>query len=261
MAKALNWYDSVWLDKYLSAMGMIGEIAPSKLKTFVESFDILRTDPQFAVKEVAPVFDADALSEIRRIIKAIPAETLELHEAKRFGRFVVHDNPTFTRMQGDLVGRVSELVGEPVEPSYNFLSLYEHMGVCEPHLDAPSAKWTLDICIDQSDPWPIHFSQIVPWPETRANLGDDWQSAIKNDPQLQFQSKILTPGNGIVFSGSSQWHYRDPLPNRDNRKGFCDLLFFHYIPKGAGEVLSHRNWARLFDVPELADIPGINEPA
>jgi hypothetical protein len=64
-------------------------------------------------------------------------------------------------MQRELVARVSDLVGEEVEPSYNFLSLYTRMGIFEPHLDAPSAKWTLDICIDQSEPWPIYFSQIT----------------------------------------------------------------------------------------------------
>ena len=90
------------------------------------------------------------------------------------------------------------------------------------------------------------------------NLGDDWKTAIKTSSDLAFQSKVLTPGNGIVFSGSSQWHYRDALPSTSN-SSFCDLLFFHYIPKGTAEIVRPSNWARLFDVPELANIPGIDE--
>jgi hypothetical protein len=86
----------------------------------------------------------------------------------------------------------------------------------------------------------------------------DWQASIKNASELDFQSKELAPGNGIIFSGSSQWHYRDALPAKDH-KSFCNLLFFHYIPRGASEIVDPRNWARLFGIPELADIPGINE--
>jgi hypothetical protein len=254
----LKWYDSAWLGRYLAAKVIIGKVAPHRLLEFTNSFDILRTDPAFKVKEVPAVFDAEALARIKGIIKSIPMHTMEMHEIQTFGRFVVHNHPTFTQMQQDLTGFVSALVGEEVEPGFNFLSLYTRMGICEPHLDTPLAKWTLDICIDQSEPWPIHFSQIVPWPEERVELGDDWQSAIKNSPQLAFQSKVLMPGNGIVFSGSSQWHYRDALPSTSS-KSFCDLLFFHYIPKGTAEIVKPANWAGMFDVPELAGIPGIGE--
>ncbi len=44
-----------------------------------------------------------------------------------------------------------------------------------PHMDAPDAMWTLDICLEQSEPWPISFSQPVDWPENfqvgRGRLG------------------------------------------------------------------------------------------
>ena len=182
--------------------------------------------------------------------KLDPAK-LELHEARRFGRFIVHDLPEFTRLQHQLTELVSQAAGEAVEPSYSFLSLYTKMGVCEPHLDAPSAKWTLDICIDQSEPWPIHLSQIIPWPEAFADLEDDWQASIKADPQLNFSTEVLMPGDAILFSGSSQWHYRDPLPQGEGKR-FCDLLFLHYIPKGAGEIVRPDKWAKHFGIPELA---------
>ena len=77
---------------------------------------------------------------------------------------------------------------------------------------------------------------------------------------LTFQSKVLTPGNGIVFSGSSQWHYRDALPQTSS-KGFCDLLFFHYVPKGTAEIVKPANWAGIFDIPELESILGLDETA
>lgn len=161
---------------------------------------------------------------------------------------VVHDHPPFTQIQKYFTPLASSLVGEDVEPSYNFLALYMHMGICKPHLDAPSAKWTLDICFDQSNLWPIQFGQIVPWPESPPSLDGDWRSAIKNSRMLAFQAKTLEPGDAIIFSGSSRWHYRDALlPTK--QAAFCDLYFLHYIPKGASEFVSPRNSVRHFGIP------------
>jgi hypothetical protein len=258
MTAQLRWYDSVWLGKYFAARDVIARVAPGRLAEFCESFAPLRTDPACAVKELPGLFDPPMLAAIAKTVAAIPKEKLELHELKRFGRFIVHDHPPFTELQHTLVQRVSEWAGEPVEPSYNFLSLYTKLGVCEPHLDAPSAKWTLDICIGQSEPWPIQFSQILPWPEAPLELGDDWRAEIKARPDLQYQSKTLQPGDAILFSGSSQWHYRDAIP-RGKGKQFCDLLFFHFIPAGTAELVRPGNWARLFAIPELAEIPGIDD--
>ncbi len=258
MTEQMRWYDSIWLGKYLAAKETIARVAPGRLQEFVDRFAVLRTDPAFSARHLHGVFDEAMLASIAETVKAIPREKLELHELKRFGRFIVHDHPPFTQMQRTLVDRVSGWAGEPVEPSYNFLSLYTKLGTCEPHMDAPSAKWTLDVCIGQSQPWPIQLSQIVPWPEQRQRLGADWQTELKSRPDLQYRPLTLHPGDAILFSGSSQWHYREALPRGDGKQ-FCDLLFFHFIPRGTSEIVKPGNWARLFAIPELAAIPGISE--
>ena len=252
MATGYRWYDSGWLNSYRSAKEIVASVAPHKLSEFVAAFDVLRTDPAFRTRDVQGLFGESDLKKIESVIAATPMQTLELHEMRRFGRFVIHDHPMFTEMQQELTAMMSDLVREPVEPNYNFLSMYTKMGVCEPHLDAPSAKWTLDVCIRQSEPWPIYFSQIVPWPEDNIEQGEDWQSRIKNDPNLTWEAKTLTPGNAIVFSGSSQWHYRDQLPSQSGKSGFCNLLFFHFIPEGTRDLVRPRKWAELFGIPELA---------
>ena len=258
MTEEPRWYDSVWLGKYLAAKDVIARVAPARLPEFAASFDALRTDPRFRVKSAPGLFDGGALDRIAATVAAIPREKLELHEVQRFGRFIVHDHAEFTALQQTLVDRVSDWAGEAVEASYNFLCLYSKMGICDPHLDAPSAKWTLDVCIGQSQPWPIHLSQIVPWPETGMALGDDWRSDLKGMEGLAYEPQTLMPGDAILFSGSSQWHYRDALP-RGQGKQFCDLLFFHFIPKGTAELVKPGNWARLFGIPELSKIPGIGD--
>jgi hypothetical protein len=253
-----KWYDSVWLAAYYAAKEVVAAAAPEKYEGFLAAFDILRTRPNFAAVHLHREIDPELLTRIRQISAAIPRDKYEMHELKSFGRFVVHDWPEFSALQHELTRRVSDLAGEELEPNYNFLSLYTRMGACEPHLDSPMAKWTLDICIDQSEPWPIHFSQIVPWPEQRPRLPDDWREAICENDGLRFSSAAMEPGDAILFSGSSQWHYRDLMPAGGARR-HCDLLFLHYIPSGAKEIVVPANWSRIFAIPELAAIPGILE--
>ncbi len=251
--KAMPWYDAAWLHQFIVAQKLIKQFQPSKLNDFIHAFDRLRTDPNFEVKHVKDTLKLDVLNKVKEIISLIPREDHKSHEVESFGRLIVHDQPYFTELQRAMVPFVSELAGEEVEASYNFLSLYSGFGVCEPHIDAPSAKWTLDICVDQSDEWPISFSQIIPWPDGPTYSGDDWQRQIKTSEELKFKSHTLKPNEAILFSGSSQWHYRDAMPTA-LEQGFCHLLFFHFIPVGTSEISNPANWAEIFDIPELSGL-------
>jgi len=176
---------------------------------------------------------------------------LEFHEAKGFGRFVVHDHSFFTELQQHTAPLVSEIAGERVEAAYNFLSLYSRRGVCAVHLDSPKSKWTLDLCVDQTAMWPIYLSDVQAWPDSVANeWGANWETEIKNSESLSFTPFVLQPGQALIFSGSSQWHYRDPMPGGSPEQ-FCTLLFLHYFPMGAADIVKPKNWARLFGAPEL----------
>lgn len=251
------WYDSVWLTEYAQAKAIIRLVRPEALTTFVDAFRVFYTRPDFHPRLLERPFDDNTLGEIRRVVTSLRPTDLELHEARRFRRFVVHDHPFFTELQQRTVPLVSEAVGEPVEPSYNFLSLYAAMGVCPVHMDAPSAKWTLDLCVDQSTPWPIYFSQVQQWPDLEAAAWpeEDWEEQIKRSPALHFTPHTLQPGQAVVFSGSSQWHYRDAMPAASGPQ-FCNLLFFHFIPSGTLELVRPENWARLFGIPELGQVFG-----
>jgi hypothetical protein len=249
-----RWYDSWWLAKYLEAQAILERQRPEALADFVRALEPLRTDASFRTMLLDQPFDADTLDGVRRVVKSLRPSDLELHEARAFGRFVVHDHPMFVELQRRAVPIVTEVVGEPVEASYSFLSLYSTRGVCAIHLDAPQAKWTFDLCIDQSAPWPIYFSDVRPWPdrdELSRYAGDDWQEQIKRSPSLRFSPFSPRPGQALVFSGSSQWHYRDPIDPADGA-AFCTLLFMHFIPRGTADLLDPRHWATLTGVPELA---------
>ncbi len=258
MSKHYPWYDSGWLYVYTIAKDFIRENHPEKLNDFVRAFDVFRTNPEFSVKKLPGLFDEATHSKLKAVSKEVDVTRAPDYELRDFGRFVVHDMPFADDLQDRITRWVGDIVGEPVEPCYNFLSLYWEMGVCKVHMDAPFAKWTVDYCIEQSSVWPIQFSKVVPWPEGWKNTGEDWQDAIKADPANQFESVVMQEGEAIVFSGSSQWHYRDPI-ERINDSNFCNLIFFHFIPAGTSELTVPSNWKDLFDVPELAGLSDSTE--
>jgi len=250
---ALPWYDAYWMRSYVAALTIIERVKPAMRADFVAAFDCLRTPANFESRKLDHVFDDNVMEMLRETIRKLPDSRLEHHEMERFGRLVVHDHDVFDQLQRTIVPLASELAGEAVEPSYNFLSLYRRLGVCQPHMDAPSAKWTLDLCVDQSDPWPIHVSQVVPWPDSNPFAGNDWHQRVKASKDLVFTSHSLKPGEAIWFSGSSQWHYRDSLAEVA-ADGFCNLLFFHFVPQGASRIVHPRDWPAFFGLPELAAV-------
>lgn len=248
--RSFPWYDSPWIRKYAAAKELIGHLRPDRLSAFIEAFQPLRTRTDFDTRILKGKFDSLRLAEIRGVIVNLPAEALELHDGDRFGRAIAHNLSQFATLHRRLEDTVSELVGEPVEATYNFLSLYSNCGRCEPHMDSPSAKWTLDVCIDQSRMWPICLSQTVDWPEGFSAEDADWRRAILDDPSLRFSAYNLEPGDAVVFSGSSQWHYRDPMPEA-TYGDYCHLLFLHFLPAGMWETARPRNWPAMFDLKEL----------
>lgn len=247
------WYDGVWLRQYGQAKQIITAFCPERLEEFINKLSVFKTDTSFEVIEYKAIFTDEKLAEVKQFVNTIKMNEYEKQEFLSFGRLIKHDLPYFTQLQRELTATMSQIVGQEVEPCYNFLSLYNNFGICNVHMDAPSAKWTLDVCIDQSDEWPIHFSQTVPWPEDFNYQGDDWEAYIKNDPKHTFTSYALKSGEALIFSGSSQWHYRDRIANRA-KSNFCNLVFFHFIPKGTLELSHPKNWARIFGIHQLNEI-------
>jgi hypothetical protein len=252
MTSKLPWYDSQWLLRYLRSKEFLATRHPTRVEEFVAAFDPLRTRSSFRERLLDGAFDEAELALIRTVVQSVDPSQLEMHEVGSHGRLVVHDHPTLVELQSKLVPRVEELVEEAVEVSYNFLAFYTQRGFCRPHLDAPEAKWTLDLCIEQTEPWPIHFSDVVPWPERFRDTDAEWKGEVERHA---FRSYAMEPGQALMFSGSSQWHYRDGFPGTDPR-GSCTLLFFHFFPVGARELLDWESWERRFDAPGLGEVVG-----
>ncbi len=227
------------------------------MQEFVSAFDVFRTRPDFEVKHLPRLFDDEIIAELKNIINKLEFGDKTIGELRSFGRFVEWNLPYVTDLQKQITDLVGEHVGEPVEPCYNFLSLYKELGVCKVHMDAPFAKWTVDLCIEQSATWPIYFSNIVPWPENWKDPGAGWEDEIKNDPANKFAAFEMQAGEAIIFSGSSQWHYRNAI-ERAQDTNFCHLLFFHFIPAGTSALTKPANWKDIFDIPDLAGLKNLS---
>jgi hypothetical protein len=121
---------------------------------------------------------------------------------KEFFRLYHHNDPFFKQIHHMITDRVSALVGEAIRPSYCFTSMYfVGQGQCPEHVDRPQCKYTLDLCVNQNEPWPIKVA------------GRDY---------------LLNEGDALVFSGTDHIHSRPPMqPNN-----YCDLVFFHFVPIG-----------------------------
>ena len=246
------WYDSYWLYSYVEAKKFILENYPEKLDFFVSSFEILKTNQNFKVIELENLLPEEDLDQIKQRIHEIKQEEFEKYEFFDFGRIIKHDDSFFNKLQEKICDLVSEKVGEEVECSYNFLSLYNNFGILNPHIDAVPAKWTVDLCVEQSAIWPIYLSKIIPWPEDFI-YSENWIEEVKNNSANEFKAYNLSPGKALIFGGSSQWHYRDRIQN-ESKTNFCNLIFFHFIPKGTKDLCYPKKWADLFDIPELNDI-------
>lgn len=243
---AQRWYDAHFARRFAVARHYLGLVRPDALAGFVQAFDLLLPPAGFAPVMVDDLFDATTRQQLRDTVRTMPPATLKSHEMADFGRHIVHDFPWFVELQQQLLPRMSALAGRELVCGYNFLSLYRGGGKCDPHMDQPKSMFTLDYCIEQSEDWPIWFSRVCDWPT--ADIMHSWHpEAIKADPALEFRPYRIEPDKALLFCGSSQWHYRDPI----SPGGFCSLLFFHYFPKGAEELVRPVLWAQHFDIPEL----------
>lgn len=115
-----------------------------------------------------------------------------------FGRYAIYNDKELVDFHQSLTPIAIQYIGD-VKPSYNFISLYTPgQGICPKHTDRPQCKYTLGICVNQNDVWPINIA------------GDDY---------------LLNEGDCIIYSGTDHEHYRNKL---DEGK-YCELIFFHFV--------------------------------
>lgn len=150
-----------------------------------------------------------------------------------FVRTYAHNVPFFMNIHRQLTEFASELFGEPVKPSYSFLSMYQDNGICPLHIDRPQCRYTIDYLIrqDQEEPWPIHIGDHMT-DEQRQELDESGEGHPQDEDAVQkridaenWHTVELSPNGAVCYSGTHSWHYRSK-----RLKGTADLVFFHFVP-------------------------------
>lgn len=247
----LGWYDSGFLRRFEVARRYLTKVRPDALDDFAGGFERLKPPATFRETLINEVFDPATREAIITVSRAAEATSIEeqAFEEANFGREVVWDHPFFLDLQEQVRGMMSDIVGQPLVSSYNFLSRYGAKGQCDLHMDHPDAMYTFDYCIEQDAVWPIHIGRVVDWPTAEFARTFD-PARITSDPDFGFTDYLLQPNQALLFNGSSQWHYRRPK----TAGGFCNLLFFHYVPAGCDDLVVPRAWADHFAIPELGPL-------
>ncbi len=164
----------------------------------------------------------------------VPLMSVGVDEGQ-FVRRYAHNVPFFEGIHRQLIEFASDLFGEPVKPSYSFLSMYEDNGICPLHIDRPQCRYTIDYLIrqEQAESWPIHIGDHMT-DEQRAALDESGDGHPKDDEAIQaridqenWHTVLLNPNDAVCYSGTHSWHYRS-----ERLKGKADLVFFHFVPVG-----------------------------
>ncbi|HET7440751.1 MAG TPA: hypothetical protein VFJ47_05560 [Terriglobales bacterium] len=126
-------------------------------------------------------------------------------------RYGAHNEPVARFFHHQLTTAVTDIVGEPVKPSYVYSCSYLAGSDLEKHTDRVQCEFTITFCLDFSPepashtPWPIH----VETPEGKVTV-------------------YQAPGDSLLFCGRELPHYRYPL-----QKGCTSTsIFFHYVRQG-----------------------------
>ncbi len=151
---------------------------------------------------------ADLIEFFNMVVEQVKRSPGVQFDEKEFNRKFVHNMPLFVDVHRQMIlPRMQAFLdtvkpGSQIKPSYNFLSMYfKSKGVCPKHTDRPQCKYTVDICLNQKEPWGL--------------------SVLDKEYFLQ-------PGDALIYSGTHHEHFRE---NKIQDENFCDLIFFHFVDK------------------------------
>jgi hypothetical protein len=167
----------------------------------------------FREKNYAPLGDLIHpfhLAALRRYYRyAIRRGAIWLGDEQSSLRYVAHNEPVARYFHHQIAKAVSEVVGEPVKPSYVYLASYLSGAELKKHTDRQQCEFSVTLCLDFS-PEP---ELATPWP-------------IRLDTPEGDVTVFQALGDGLVYRGTKVPHYRDALA-----QGYTSTsLFFHYVP-------------------------------
>ncbi len=138
----------------------------------------------------------------------IAAGRFQLGDAQCADRYACHNESVARFFHHQLTTAISEVAGEPVQPSYVYVARYCNGAQLEKHVDREQCEFSVSLCLDFTpepsgrSPWPLYL-------ETQ-------QGAVAIRQHI---------GEGLLYRGRQLPHHRRRLA-----KGCTSTsVFFHYV--------------------------------
>lgn len=166
------------------------------------------------------LFSDSVFSKIKDIVTSVKNEKKYFEDNELFFRKYIIDHEGLQNIHQKISHLVSGIIEEKFVPSYNFVSIYGlGLGECPVHIDRPQCQLTVDVCVNQNEPWPLyvdHRFKYLTYEEVFKNADDIKQNSVEY---------LLNPGQALLYSGTHHPHWR----NKIQKENYCDMIFFHFI--------------------------------
>ena len=190
----------------------------SESKKWTETFAKLGTRlraEQYAV--IRDIIDPLQIAALRKHFRILDHRNFLIPDLQGGSiRYALHNEPVAQFVHHQLSDLVRRVTGEPVMPSYCFLSVYKTGSFLAKHSDRPQCAWNLSLLID-TDP--------------EKELGDSWPIFLEVGGQTK--AVRLEMGAGLLYRGTDIPHWRETLGNGETNT----LILCHFVPEDFADVL------------------------
>lgn len=187
-------------------------------------------DSKYAI--LRSIFPPAQMAAIRKFYRDYIAQGLmPFGDTQVTNRYRQYNEPFATFIHKMLTPAMSQIVGEPVKPSYCYAASYKDCAVLNPHTDQIFCEFSISFQVDYEpeppgnlSPWalyvdPFEWSGDLPTNGTHLN----WDRY--SDEKTAGTAVHLANGDGLVYKGRELVHYRYALPPGHRSTS----LFFHYV--------------------------------
>jgi hypothetical protein len=130
--------------------------------------------------------------------------------------FATYNYRPFLELLVNKTSYISELIGEPVLPTYCYARLYQKGEVLEKHKDRPSCEISITLNLFKDKDWDIFFTK----------------------PNGEKTSLNMSAGQAALYLGCESEHWRDAFEGDEYAQ-----VFLHYVRSNG------QNWQHCFDAP------------
>jgi hypothetical protein len=192
----------------VGALVPAGRPPPSQLARFARAAHAFPSDGHVVLRALLGVAE---LAALRRYYGALLAAGLvPLGGPHHAARFAAYNDPIGRFVHARLTAAMSALAGQPVEPSFSYLFVYDEGAALAPHKDRAQAEFSISLQIDHApEPttetgWPLWFTL------------DDGRTVPAD----------LGLGDAVLYHGRTVTHHRAPLAAGQR----STVLVLEYVP-------------------------------